>query len=68
MHAAWLTGPPPVPSRTTIGSRNGPGSARASHAQCMVVVAGDHVTDGSIDGAWRSGSDAAAAALRMVSR
>ena len=32
------------------------------------VVAGDHVTDGSIDGAWRSGSDAAAAALRMVSR
>ena len=32
------------------------------------VVAGDHVTDGSIDGAWRSGGDAAAAALRMVSR
>jgi phytoene dehydrogenase-like protein len=32
------------------------------------VVAGDHVTDGSIDGAWRSGSAAAAAALRLVSR
>jgi hypothetical protein len=32
------------------------------------VVAGDHVTDGSIDGAWRSGSEAAAAALRLVSR